>query len=218
MVIGKATETILNAVRDILNRWVNGKVAVFSETITAANATTTYSLRSSFTPLAVMATSTASSISGTTLTVGTLVTGYFDVGQVLTGTGVTAGTTITAFGTGTGGAGNYTISTSQTVSSTAINGLFPNITDKTVFSEAWITAEYGTTTYTNAYIAAGRYTIGPQYLGELSGGNVTAATQNIGGFPIFPGQVVVIKGAENIASFKFRSTAAARTFKIIYFK
>ncbi|UXN70594.1 hypothetical protein N8A98_05210 [Devosia neptuniae] len=60
------------------------------------------------------------SIAGTTLTVtarsgnpgGTLA-----VGDVITGTGVTVGTTITALGTGTGLLGTYTVSPSQTVSS-----------------------------------------------------------------------------------------------------
>jgi hypothetical protein len=65
---------------------------------------------------------TTSSISGTTLTVGGTVTGTFAVGQTISGTGVTAGTTITALGTGTGGAGTYVVSVSQTVSSTTISG------------------------------------------------------------------------------------------------
>lgn len=68
------------------------------------------------------ATSTASSISGTTLTIGGTLTGAFFVGQIISGTGVISGTTITALGSGTGGAGTYTVSISQTVSSTAING------------------------------------------------------------------------------------------------
>ncbi len=58
-------------------------------------------------------------ISATTLT-ASAVTGTIAVGQVITGTGVTAGTVITALGTGTGGAGTYTVSASQTVSSTTI--------------------------------------------------------------------------------------------------
>ncbi len=41
-------------------------------------------------------------------------------GQVLSGTGVASGTTITAFGTGTGGTGTYTVSSSQTVASRAM--------------------------------------------------------------------------------------------------
>lgn len=62
------------------------------------------------------------SISGTTLTVTAITSGALAVGQVLTGTGVTGGTTITALGTGVGGTGTYTVSASQTVASTAITG------------------------------------------------------------------------------------------------
>lgn len=60
------------------------------------------------------------SISGTTLTVTAVTSGALRVGLALSGTGITAGTTITALGTGTGGAGTYTVSASQTVSSTTI--------------------------------------------------------------------------------------------------
>lgn len=62
------------------------------------------------------------SISTTTLTVSAVTSGTIMVGQVISGTGVTAGTFITAFGTGTGGTGTYTVSASQTVASTAITG------------------------------------------------------------------------------------------------
>lgn len=56
-------------------------------------------------------------ISGTTLTVASVTSGpALRVGSVLSGSGVTGGTTITALGTGTGGAGTYTVSASQTVS------------------------------------------------------------------------------------------------------
>ena len=64
-------------------------------------------------------------ISTTTLTVSVLNTGTIKVGQVISGTGVTAGTTITAYGSGTGGVGTYTIDISQTVgSTTTMNGLY----------------------------------------------------------------------------------------------
>jgi len=63
------------------------------------------------------------SISGTTLTVATVTSGTLYVGQTIQGTGVTALTIITALGTGSGGAGTYTVSTSQTVSSTTLYGL-----------------------------------------------------------------------------------------------
>jgi hypothetical protein len=67
------------------------------------------------------ATSTSSSISGTVLTVGGTITGTFEVGQVIYGAGVTAGTYITSLGTGTGGAGTYNLSASMTVAATSIN-------------------------------------------------------------------------------------------------
>lgn len=60
------------------------------------------------------------SISGTTLTVSAVASGTLSIGVVLSGTGVMVGTTITALGTGTGGTGTYTVSASQTVSSTTI--------------------------------------------------------------------------------------------------
>lgn len=62
------------------------------------------------------------SISGTTLTVSAVTSGGLAVGQTISGTGVTGGTTITAYGTGTGGTGTYTVSASQTVASTTIPG------------------------------------------------------------------------------------------------
>lgn len=60
------------------------------------------------------------SISGTTMTVSAVTSGTLKIGQTIEGTGVTDGTIITAFGTGSGGAGTYTVSASQTVSSTTI--------------------------------------------------------------------------------------------------
>jgi hypothetical protein len=60
-------------------------------------------------------------ISGTTLTItGTTGAGVLVVGSIISGSGVTAGTFVSAFGTGTGTTGTYTVSVSQTVSSTAI--------------------------------------------------------------------------------------------------
>ena len=61
------------------------------------------------------------SISGTTLTVSAISTGYLGTGAVITGTGVTAGTTITAVLSASGGVGTYTVSASQTVASVAMS-------------------------------------------------------------------------------------------------
>jgi hypothetical protein len=63
----------------------------------------------------------AGSISGTTLTVSGVSPGTLALGETLSGAGIAANTTITAFGTGSGGAGTYTVSTSQTVASETMN-------------------------------------------------------------------------------------------------
>ena len=68
------------------------------------------------------------SMSGTTLTVTALLTGSpIVVGMYVDGSSVTDGTYITAFGTGTGGTGTYTINQSVTAASTTItaNGNIP---------------------------------------------------------------------------------------------
>lgn len=55
------------------------------------------------------------------LTIGGTVAGNFAVGQAVTGSGVTAGMSITALGTGVGLAGTYITNVSQALSSQAIN-------------------------------------------------------------------------------------------------
>ena len=56
----------------------------------------------------------------TTLVVTGVTSGTLAIGQTISGTGIFAGTTITAFLTGSGGVGNYTVSTSNSVNSTTI--------------------------------------------------------------------------------------------------
>ena len=63
------------------------------------------------------------SISGTTMTVTAVTSGILYVGQTIQGAGVTAQTIITALGTGTGGAGTYTVNYSQTIGSQTLYGL-----------------------------------------------------------------------------------------------
>jgi len=52
---------------------------------------------------------------GTTLTVNSMTSGALVLGQTVVGAGITSGTVVTAFITGTGGTGTYTLSTSQNV-------------------------------------------------------------------------------------------------------
>lgn len=66
------------------------------------------------------------SIAGTTLTVTAVVSGTLAVGQWLSGgdsiATISLGTTITAFGTGTGGIGTYTVSNTQTIAGATFAG------------------------------------------------------------------------------------------------
>ena len=66
------------------------------------------------------AASMVGSISGTTLTITAVASGNIVVGQLVSGPGLSMGVTVTALGTGTGGVGTYTISSSETVSSTTL--------------------------------------------------------------------------------------------------
>lgn len=60
------------------------------------------------------------SIAGTVLTVTAITAGKIQVGQTIAGTGITAGTKITALSTGSGGVGTYIVSPAQTAASTTI--------------------------------------------------------------------------------------------------
>lgn len=62
------------------------------------------------------------SITLTALNITALTSGCYGVGQIISGSGITANTRITAFGTGTGGTGTYTVDTSQTAASTTVTG------------------------------------------------------------------------------------------------
>jgi len=92
----------------------NNQYVYSSYTITAGRSATSAG------PITIESMSCTGSIAGTTLTVTAVSAGKLWVGQEITGTGVTAGTTITALGTGTGLTGTYTVSASQTVASTTI--------------------------------------------------------------------------------------------------
>jgi len=67
--------------------------------------------------------------SGTVLTVTAVTSGTITLGQTINGTNVTSGTTVTAYGTGAGGTGTYTVSTAsntvttQTITGTALYGI-----------------------------------------------------------------------------------------------
>ena len=78
------------------------------------------------------------SISGTTLTVTAVSSGTITLAdrRFVTGTGVANGTYITAFGTGTGTTGTYTVSISQTAGSTSMVASWP-ARKNNLITEVW---------------------------------------------------------------------------------
>lgn len=66
--------------------------------------------------------SVTGSIATTTLTVSAVGSGQLRIGDQVFGTGVSPNTVITAFGSGVGGTGTYTVNNSQTVTSTTLTG------------------------------------------------------------------------------------------------
>jgi hypothetical protein len=73
-----------------------------------------------------VATGNASNITGTTLTIGGVVTGTWAIGMTLTGSGITPGTYITGYVSGSGAGSVWTVSASQSVSAsiTGTNNVF----------------------------------------------------------------------------------------------
>ena len=67
--------------------------------------------------------SNGSGVAGTILNVSAISSGVIFIGQKISGSGITAGTFVTGFGTGSGGVGTYTVNTSQLVGSgTSLTG------------------------------------------------------------------------------------------------
>lgn len=85
----------------------------------------------------------STAVSGTygTLTIGGTVAGTFAVNNTISGTSVVAGTTITALGTGTGGAGTYVVDNNTVVSSTAINVAASQVETKWVCMSSGLAGE-----------------------------------------------------------------------------
>lgn len=78
-------------------------------------------------------------IAATTMTVSAVSSGTLAVGQLVDGSGTTAGTYITALGSGTGGTGTYTVNASQTVGSEAMTTSNPGVSYDSV-SGAFVVA------------------------------------------------------------------------------
>jgi len=114
------------------------------------------------------------STSGTTLTVTSVSSGTIAVGQSLYGVGVLAETVITGLGSGTGGAGTYTINRSQTVTSRSLNSA--NV-------GAVVTATIAGTVMTVSAVTSGSLHVGQtvQGAGVTLGTIITALGTGTGG-------------------------------------
>lgn len=109
--VGVTAETVITALG-------TGTGGIGTYTINLSQTITSEQMNST-----AVAANVTGSISGTTLTVTAVASGTLYIGQTIQGTGVTALTIITALGTGSGGTGTYTVSTSQTASSTTLYAL-----------------------------------------------------------------------------------------------
>ena len=114
------------------------------------------------------------STSGTTLTVSSVSSGTIAVGQSLYGVGVLAETVITALGSGSGGAGTYTINRSQTVAAEVMNSTAVG---------AVFTATSAGTTLTVSAVASGTLYVGQtiQGAGVALGTIITAFVSGTSG-------------------------------------
>jgi hypothetical protein len=104
--------------------------------------------------------SNGSGSAGTTLNVSAVTSGTLAVGQTISGTGITAGTYITALGSGSGGTGTYTVSTSQLVASTTITAKVAVSGTPTSVGPAVFTGGISGTTLTVASVTSGTIAIG----------------------------------------------------------
>lgn len=108
---------------DLMEQWSNSPLMVPYITEIIFNLTTNTS-KYTIGPGGSIGGTFTGAISGTTLTVSAIPAGNIALGQYLTGSGITAGTQITAFLTGAGLTGTYTVSISQTAGSTTVTSYY----------------------------------------------------------------------------------------------
>jgi len=117
---GTSTFETISATKDISGRTLNASGSITVGSYLYGSGTGQFKIPEGTTAQRAGSFTGIGSITATTLSLSSVSAGTAYVGATITGTGVTAGTRITAFVTGTGGAGTYTVSASQTVASTTI--------------------------------------------------------------------------------------------------
>jgi hypothetical protein len=124
-----AAQDALDMLNDMCAQWSNENMMVFYRTEIIFPCVQNQ-IQYTIGPGGQVGSTFTGSIAGTTLTLAAnaVTQGAITVGQTISGTGITAGTTIVGFLTGAGGnvneGGTYTVSKSQTVASTTITGYY----------------------------------------------------------------------------------------------
>jgi len=123
----EAAQDAFDMLNDMVDQWSNEDMMVYYKNeiiFPITNGQTQYTIG----PGGEIGSVITGSISGNVLTVTAIASGAVSLGQTLSGTGVSPGTTIVGFLTGAGGnineAGTYTVNISQTVASTTINAYY----------------------------------------------------------------------------------------------
>jgi hypothetical protein len=128
--------------------------------------------------------SNGSGAAGTVLNVSAVASGTIFIGQRVTGSGVTSGTLVTGFGTGSGGAGTYTVNTSQLVAGgTTLTGAASAIATTPAAGDNSVNV--ATTNFVTSAISTATGSLG------------TMSTQNANAVAITGGTVAGITGSIN---------------------
>ncbi len=160
-------------------------------------------------------------VAGTLLNVTAVTSGVLRVGMTIYGTGISAGTRITALGTGTGGTGTYTVGVSQLVTSTSITANIPvsGFTSKT--GPAIIVGSITGTTLTVASVSSGTLAIGQKITGTGVSANTYITAGSGSSWTVSVSQVVgsgttITAGYSVILTFETQSTAptASKWYRI----
>ena len=123
----EAAQDAFDMLNDMLDQWSNEDMMVYYKTeviFPIVSGQTQYTIG----PGGQIGANFVGSITGNVLTVTSINSGAIALNQQISGTGITPGTYITAFGSGAGGnineAGTYTVNINQTVASTTINAYY----------------------------------------------------------------------------------------------
>ena len=158
---------------------------------------------------------------GTVLNVISVTSGTLQVGMTIIGSGISADTRITALGTGTGGAGTYTVGVSQLVTATTMTTFdaISGFTNKT--GPAVIVGSIAGTTLTVASVSSGTLAIGQKITGTGLSANTYITAGSGSSWTVSVSQTVgagttITAGYRVILTFATQSSAptASRWYRI----